>query len=123
MCMSRLCRGMARAMSGEEDTEDIFSDELGLSERFKAHSRTTRAQILIVQPVGARLSRALAQRSVAADTQRSQRLAVLATYDLTADPRKFAVEQIFRRSLDDCDPSDPVVHRACLFQPTFFFLF
>ena len=63
----------------------------GLSERFTVQSGTARAQIPIVQPVGARLSRSHVQHGVAAETQRSKRLAILATYDLTVDPHKFAV--------------------------------
>jgi len=99
----RILLSLVRLLKAMKGVRSWFADELGLSERFTAHSGTARAQISIVQPVGARLSRAHAQRSVAANTQRSQRLAILATYDLTADPRKFAVEQIFRRSLDDCN--------------------
>jgi len=47
------------------DWEDVFSDELGLSDQFTAHSGTAGAQTPIDLPAAARVSRTHVQRDVA----------------------------------------------------------
>jgi len=59
-------------------------------------------QTPIVQPVGARVRRPHVLRGVTAETQRNKHLAILAMYDVIANPHKFAVGQILRCSPDDC---------------------
>jgi len=83
--------------------EDVFGDELGLSECFTAHSGAAGAQTPIDPPAAVRVSKPQVQRDVVGDELREVRLALVATYDLTVDSRKFALGQILARSLDDCD--------------------
>ena len=43
------------------------------------------------------------QRDVVGEELREARMELVATYNLTEDSRKFALEQILARSPDDCD--------------------
>ena len=50
-----------------------------------------------------RVSKPQVQRDMVGDELREVQLALVATYDLMVDSRKFALEQILARSPDDCD--------------------
>jgi len=88
---------------GTTDWENMFGDELVLSEHFMAHSGTAGAQTPVEQPAASRATRTHVQRDVAAEELRDRRLEILATYDLTVDPRKFAIEQILAHSPANCN--------------------
>jgi len=74
---------------GATDWEDVFSDELGLSEGFMVHSGTAGAQTPVEQPAASRATRTHVYCDVVAEELRDQRLELVATYDLTVDPRQF----------------------------------
>ena len=70
------------------DWEDVFSDKLGLSERFTAHSRIAGEQTPVEQPA-AREPPGHMCIVMNEEELRDQRLELVATYDLTVDPRQF----------------------------------
>ena len=90
-------------MSDHNNKDSMFGDELGLDDRFTAHSGTTRVQTPTVLLAGAQVQRPHAQRSVAAKQQQTKCLPVVAKYDLMVNPEAFAKEQILRRSLANCN--------------------
>jgi len=83
------------------DWDDVFGDELCLSERFTAHSVTAGAQTPVEQPAASRATRIHVQRDGAEQDLRDQRLELVATYDVTVDPPRFCIEQICARSPAD----------------------
>jgi len=87
----------------ESESENVFGDELGLSECFTAHSGTAGAQTPIDPPAAVRVNKPQVQRDVVGEELRKTRMELVATYNLTEDSRKFALEQILARSPDDCD--------------------
>ena len=82
------------AGGGATDWEDEFSDKLCLSQRFTAHSGTAGSQTPVEQPTVSRATRIYVQRDGAERELKAQRLELVATYDLTVDPRRFCMEQI-----------------------------
>jgi len=91
------------AGGGATDWEDEFGDELCLSQRFTAHSGTAGAQTSVEQPTASRATRIHVQRDGAERELKAQRLELVATYDLTVDPRRFCMEQICARAPADYD--------------------
>jgi len=87
------------AGAGATDWEDVFSDELCLSERFTAHSGTAGTQTPVKQPAASRTTRIHVQRDGVEQELRDQSLKLVATYDLTVDPRRWCIQQI-------CDDKD-----------------
>ena len=87
----------------EAESENVFSDELGLSECFTAHSGTVGAQTPINPPAAVRVNKPQVQRDVVGEELREARMELVDTYNLTEDSRKCALEQILARSPDDCD--------------------
>jgi len=91
------------AGGGATDWEDVFSDKLGLSERFTALSGTAGAQTPDEQPAASRATRTHVQRDGDEQELRDRRLELVATYDLIVDPRRFCIEQICARSPAEYD--------------------
>jgi len=90
-------------MSDHNKKDNMFGDELGLNDRFTAHSGTTRVQTPTVLLAGAQVQRPHAQRSIAAKQQQTKCLLVVAEYDLMVNPEAFAKEKILRRSPANCN--------------------